>query len=86
MYESSITVSIERNTKQVQGKLTNEVTILVLSNTCLLHSFVEHLGLRLTDESVGAVIAVRHALEEIVNLQQLNHTLAVGDVGIREKP
>lgn len=65
---------------------THEVTVLVLGHAGLLHGLVEHVCLRLADKSVGAVVAISHAFEKIVNAQELDHSLAVVDVCISEKP
>lgn len=67
-------------------KRTHEITILVVSHTCLLHSLVEHFSLWFADKSVRAIVAVGYALEEIVEFQQLDYSLAVRDVGVCEQP
>lgn len=65
---------------------THEVTVLVLGHAGLLHGFVEHLCLWLADKFVGAIVAVSHAFEKIVNAQELDYSLAVIDVCISEQP
>lgn len=68
------------------GKHTHEVTILVLGHASLLHGLVEHLCLRLADKSIGAIVAVGHAFEKIVNTQEPDYSLAVIDICISEQP
>lgn len=69
MYESSDEISTEQRLERNHDIHTNEIAVLVLGHTCLRHGLVEHLCLRFADEFVGAVVAVRHAFEEIIDLQ-----------------
>lgn len=68
------------------SKHTDEVALLHVLDTSLLHGLTEHALRWLTDEWYSAIITVSEALKEILDAKNLNDSLSVVDVGIGEEP
>lgn len=64
----------------------DKVTVLVALNTRFPHGLGKHVLVRFANDGDRRVVAIRQALEQILDAEQLDNPLGVVDVGIGQEP
>lgn len=70
----------------VQKRVINKIAVLDLANASFLHGFCIHVWVRFTDERLLGVIAECQPVKQVLDTQQTDDSLGVGNIGVGEEP
>lgn len=65
---------------------TDEEAIFVLLNAGIFHGLMEHIYVRFADQGHGGVVTVRDSLKKLLDSQETDDPLPVGDIGVGQEP
>ncbi len=65
---------------------TDEEAIFVFLDTGLFHGLMEHIYVWFADQGHGVVVTVRDSLKKMLDSQETDDPLPVGDIGVGQEP